>query len=88
MNNIGNEEIEALRKKKAAINAALAAATVRHQKAKAKLEAREFVTIGEALVRYASQSPEFKTMLRQVLPVAAAVLDDAARKFLTVRGWF
>jgi len=84
----GNGKIEALRKREAALKAALAAELVKQQKAKAKLAAREFAEVGEALCKYAAQSPDFKTMLRQVLPVAvAAVCDDASRKFLAGRGW-
>jgi len=80
-----NGKLEALRQREAALKAAIAAEQVRQQKAKAKLEAREFATVGEALVRYAGQSPEFRTMLRQVLPTA--VTDERARQFLTARGW-
>jgi hypothetical protein len=84
----GNGKIEALRKKEAALKAAIAAEHVKQQKAKAKLAAREFAEVGEALCKYAAQSPEFKTMLQQVLPVAmAAVSDEASRKFLAGRGW-
>jgi hypothetical protein len=81
----GNGKIEALRKREAAIKAALAAEQVKQQKAKAKLAAREYATVGEALVKYAVQSPDFHLMLKQVL--ASAVTDDAARKFLLGRGW-
>jgi hypothetical protein len=84
----GNGKIEALRKREAALKAALAAELVKQQKAKAKLAAREFATVGETVCKYAGQSPEFKTMLQQVLPVAAAaVADEPARKFLASRGW-
>jgi hypothetical protein len=84
-NNNSNGKLEALRQRKAALKAAIAAEQVKQQKAKAKLEAREFATVGEALVRYAGQSPEFKIMLRQVLPTA--VTDEKARRFLQERGW-
>ncbi len=80
-----NGKLEALRQREAALKAAIAAEQVRQQKAKAKLDAREFLMVGEALVRYAGQSPEFKTMLRQVLPTA--VTDERARRFLEERGW-
>jgi hypothetical protein len=84
----GNAKLEALRKREAALKTAIAAEQVRNQKAKAKLEAREFAEVGEAVCKYARQSPEFKTMLQQVLPVAiAAVADEASRKFLSGRGW-
>jgi hypothetical protein len=80
-----NGKIEALRKREAALKAALAAELVKQQKAKAKLAAREYASVGEALVKYAAQSPDFHLMLKQVL--ASAVTDDAARKFLAARGW-
>lgn len=81
----GNGKIEALRKREAALKAAIAAEQVRQQKRKQKTEGREFAAIGEALVKYAGQSTEFKLMLTQVL--ASAVTDDLTRKFLAGRGW-
>jgi hypothetical protein len=80
----GNDKIEALRKREGALKAAIAAEQVRQQKAKAKLAAKECAEIGEAIVKYARQSAEFKTMLSQVLPVV--VTGDKAR-FLRERGW-
>lgn len=81
----GNGILETLLSKEAALRAAIAAEKVRQQKAAAKLQAREFVTVGEALVKYAGQSPDFHLMLKQVLQTA--VTDEAARKFLAGRGW-
>jgi hypothetical protein len=81
----GDAKLEALRKREAALKAKIAAQQVQNQKAKAKLDAREFATVGEALVKYAAQSPDFHLMLKQVL--ASAVTDEAARKFLAGRGW-
>jgi hypothetical protein len=87
-NGDSNGNIETLRRRQAAVKSALAAALVKQQKAKAKLQAREFTEVGRALCMYAEQSPEFRTMLQQVLPVAvAAVSDEASRKFLGGRGW-
>ncbi|MGO9269573.1 MAG: hypothetical protein ACLQOO_04850 [Terriglobia bacterium] len=57
----------------------------RQQKAKAKLEVREFATAGEALCKYAAQSAEFHLMISQVLQTA--VTDEPTRKFLSGRGW-
>lgn len=84
-NENGSAKLEALRRKEATLKAAIAVEQVKQQKVNGKLQAREYSTVGEALCKYAAQSPEFKTMLRQVLPVA--VTDDTARKFLTSRGW-
>ena len=82
----GNEKIEALRRREAALKAAIATEQVKQQKANAKLQAREFATVGEALCKYAMQSSaDFKLMLKQVL--ASAVTDEPTRKFLTGRGW-
>jgi hypothetical protein len=83
--NLTNEKIAALRKKETALKSALAAALVEAQRAKAKLQAREFAAVGEALCKYAGQSPDFKLMLKQVL--ASAVTDEPTRKFLSSRGW-
>jgi hypothetical protein len=74
-----------LLKREAALKAAIAEEKVRQQKARERVDAREFACVGEALVRYAGQSPEFRTMLRQVLPTA--VTDEKARRFLQERGW-
>ena len=81
----GSEKIEALRRREQALKTAIAAEQVKQQKANAKLQAREFSTVGEALVKYSAQSADFKLMLKQVL--TSAVTDDATRKFLAGRGW-
>ena len=83
----GNGKIEALRKREAALKAAIAAEHVRQQKAKAKLQAREFAAVGEALCTYGSQSPEFHSALKQMVAAAITVANEAARKFLSSRGW-
>jgi hypothetical protein len=82
---VTNGKIAALRKKETALKSALAAALVEAQRAKAKLHARECSLVGEALCKYADQSPDFKLMLKQVL--ASAVTDESTRKFLSSRGW-
>jgi hypothetical protein len=81
----GNDKIEALRRREQALKTAIAAEQVKQQKANAKQQAREFSTVGEALVTYAAQSADFKLMLKQVL--ASAVTDGPTRKFLAGRGW-
>lgn len=81
----GSDRIAFLKQKEREIRTKLAAEHVRQQKLKAKLEAREFAEVGEALCKYARQSPDFHLMLKQVL--ASAVTDDASRKFLAGRGW-
>ena len=85
MNATNVSKIEILRQREAALRAAIAEEKVRQQKSRERIEAREFAMIGEALVKYANQSAEFRTMLKQVLPTA--VTDDKARVFLAKRGW-
>ena len=83
--NVGNGKLEKLREREAAVKAAIAALKVTQQKRKEKDDARLFAIVGGALVCYATQSPDFKTMLRQVL--TNAVTDERARQFLAARGW-
>jgi hypothetical protein len=80
-----DEDILSLEAREAKVKAALAAVKVKKQKWEEALIKREFATVGESLVKYAGQSPDFKLMLKQVL--ASAVTDEAARKFLAGRGW-
>jgi hypothetical protein len=81
-----NGRLEKLRKREAALKAAIAVEQVRRQKAEAKLEAREFAVVGEALCRYAGESVEFHKMISQVLQTV--VTDEVLRRFLSGRGWF
>jgi len=84
---MNRDKIEILRNRIGALEESLAAEKARQQKAKAKLQAREFSLVGEALCKYATQaqSADFRLMLSQVLPLA--VTDDKARRFLQERGW-
>jgi len=81
---MNKDRIEILRKKIEAAKAVLAQETVRQQKVKAKLQAREFLAVGAAVCAYASRSPEFKATVSEALPV---VTDDKTRQFLVSRGW-
>jgi len=83
--NLANEKLEVLRKREAALKAAIAAELVRQQKRKASEDARAASVIGEALLRHAEQSPQLNTMLKQVLQ--SATLTDSDRAFLTKKGW-
>lgn len=47
---------------------------------------REFVIVGEAVVRHALQSPDFKWMVNHML--ASAITEERTRKYLASRGWF
>lgn len=83
----GNEKIETLRKREAALKAAIAAEQVRLQKAKAKELKRDFADIGETLCRFAWETPAFHLTLKQMLAAASAVTDEPTRKRLSGRGW-
>jgi len=80
-----NDRLAALRKREVALRASIAAERVLQLKRKLKDESRLFALIGEALVTYGAQSPDFKTMLRQVL--ASAVTDERSRRFLSDQEW-
>jgi len=80
-----NAKLEALRKREAALRAAIAAEKVRQQNRREKDDARLFAVVGEALTRYAQQSPDFELMLKQVLQAAA--MRDSDRAFLAGKGW-
>lgn len=85
---MSKDRIEALMKRETALRAALAAERMKQAKLDAKDLKKEFATVGEVLVLYTRQSAEFKTMLKQVLPVAAAaVADESVQRFLKTRGW-
>jgi hypothetical protein len=81
----GNARLEALRQREAALKTAIAAEKVRQQKRRERNDARVFSIIGEALARYAEQSPDFRLMLKQVLQ--SAELHDGDRAFLAGNGW-
>ena len=83
--NIVNEKLEALRRKEAALKAAIAAEKVRQQKRREKEDARLFAIVGEAVIRNARRSPQFELMLKQVLQ--SAELRDTNRAFLSGKGW-
>jgi hypothetical protein len=80
-----NGKLETLRRREAALKAAIAAEKVRQQKKREKDEAHEASVIGEALLRYSRQMPDFRLMLKQVL--ATAELSDSNRAFLAGKGW-
>ncbi len=81
----GNAVLDALRKKEAALKAAIATEKVKQQKRQEKDDARLFSIVGAALVQNAAQSPDFRLMLKQVLQSAA--LRETDRAFLAGKGW-
>ena len=81
-----NDRIEALRKREAAIKAALAAEQVKQQKRKERDNARLASIIGAALVENCLKQPEsVGVMVRQIL--AASSLRETDRAFLAGKGW-
>jgi hypothetical protein len=82
-----DKKVEDLRKKRAALDEALAREIANRNKAQAKLLKREFADMGETLCTYASRSPEFHSALKQMVAEAITVADESTRKFLSGRGW-
>lgn len=83
--NVVNAKLDELRRREQALKAAIAQEKVKEQKRKDKENARLFSVLGEALAHYATKSPDFKLMLKQVLQ--SAELRDTDRAFLTGKGW-
>jgi hypothetical protein len=83
--NVVNEKLEALRKREAALRAAIATEKVRQQKRHEKENARLFSIVGAALLQNAEQSSDFRLMLKQILQ--SADLRDTDRSFLVGKGW-
>jgi hypothetical protein len=80
------EKLEVLWKRKAALEAAIAAEKINRQKKSERDNARLFSIIGQALVAGASKNPEtLGLMIRQVL--AASELRESDRAFLAGKGW-
>lgn len=82
----GNEKLDALRKREAALKTAIAAEKVRNQKRNEKEHARLCSVIGAALVHNAALHPDFEGMLKSILQTAASI-SDSDRKLLRAKGW-
>ena len=81
-----NDKLEALRKKEAALKAAIAAEQVKQQKRNQRENARLFSIVGQALVENAAKNPDgLGLMVKQVLQ--AAELRETDRAFLSGKGW-
>ena len=79
------DRIELLKKREAATRAALAAERMKLVKReKREIEKLESL-IGEAVVKAAALSPEFKLMITQT--ALCNVTDDKARRFLAGHQW-
>lgn len=81
----GNERIEQLRKREAALKTAIAAERIKQQKRDEKDKARLAQIVGAVLVERGNSSPEFRAMIAEILD--GAVTDVPTRKLLVGRGW-
>jgi hypothetical protein len=86
-NTSNGSKLDALRKREAALREAITKEKIREEKAKAKVLAREFASVGETLCKHAAQSRDFHSTLRQMIAAAIAAADEPTRKFLASRGW-
>jgi hypothetical protein len=77
--------VEFLKQKLDADRAALAAEMVKRAKRQQRENEKLQAVIGGAVLKACAQSPEFKLMICQT--ALCNITDDAARKFLTGRGW-
>ena len=84
--NPANAKLETLRKREAALKAAIAAEKVRHQQRMERENARLASIIGTALIEVCARQPDsVGVMVRQIL--AASSLRESDRDFLTGKGW-
>ena len=83
----GHERIVLLKARERELRAKIAAEQVRQQKSKEKLLKKEFSAVGEALCKYAAQSPEFHKTLEAMLGAAVATIDESTKTFLARQGW-
>ena len=83
--NVNADRLAALRKREAALKAAIAQEQVRQQKLKEKRRARLAAIVGDALLQEAARVPDFELLLKQTLK--KAVKDNKAVKLLTEMRW-
>jgi hypothetical protein len=79
--------IEALKKRESEIHKQILALNENKRRREARLAAREFSAVGEALCKYAAQSPEFHKTLKAMLGAAVATIDESTKTFLARQGW-
>ena len=80
------DKLEALRRKEAALKAAIAVEKVRQQKRDEKDVARLYSIVGEALVSNALKHPDFELMLKGILKNSTN-FSDGEKKLLRAKGW-
>jgi hypothetical protein len=84
---VGNtNRIDALRKREAALRAAIAMEKVRQQKKDHKDDCRVQGIIGEVLVRHAAQHSDLELMIKSILGSDKSLTDTQIR-LLQERGW-
>ena len=81
----GNNRIEALLRREAALKAVIAAEKVKEQKRRDKERDRLCALVGAICVRNGEDAPEFKTMLIRVMQ--GADMSDGDRAFLVRMNW-
>jgi hypothetical protein len=82
----GNGKLDALHRRKAALEAAITAEKITRQKKHERENARLASIIGAALIEVCSKQPEsVGVMVRQIL--AASSLRETDRAFLAGKGW-
>jgi hypothetical protein len=84
--NGNTNRLTALRKREAALKAAIAQEQVWQQKLKEKKHARLAAIVGDALLQEAARVQDFRLLLRQTLK--KAVVDEKAIKFLVEMDWY
>jgi hypothetical protein len=82
----GNDRIEALRRRQAALREQVARELVRQQKKNERDEARLHSIIGGVLLRNAARHPDFELMLKSLLKSTTSFSDSEA-KLLRAKGW-
>jgi alpha-D-ribose 1-methylphosphonate 5-triphosphate synthase subunit PhnG len=88
MGQTNGNKLDALRKREAALKAAIAEEQVRQQKRREKDRARLAAIVGEALLEEAARLPDFEALLKQTLRSAESLRrDERARQFLAGMGW-
>jgi len=83
---IDSGKLEALRKREAALKAAIAMEKIRQQKRDEKDASRLHSIIGQALVQSAREHSDFELMLKGILK-SASTLGDSEKKLLRAKGW-
>jgi len=78
-------KLESLRKREAALKAAIAVEQIRQQKRKARERERLVAVVGETILQQAARVPDFELLMKQTLKTA--VTDEKTRKFLAETGW-